>query len=85
MRGRGRAAHLSSRETGERCYERNDTDLVGVTCPWAGAQRSRVNQEQYPRTASQIALLASGAHRVGVRETPGSDLRMTVARETMAI
>ncbi|KRZ54435.1 hypothetical protein T02_4662 [Trichinella nativa] len=24
-------------------------------------------------------------HRVGVRETPCSDLRMTVARETMAI
>ncbi|KRX33810.1 hypothetical protein T05_13206 [Trichinella murrelli] len=42
------------------CYERNDTNLVGATCPRAGAQRSRVKQEQYPRTTGQIALLASG-------------------------
>ncbi|XP_003369216.1 conserved hypothetical protein [Trichinella spiralis] len=43
----------------------NDTDLVGVTCSWAGAQRLRVEQEQYPRTASQIGLLASGGTGLG--------------------
>ncbi|XP_003367304.1 probable deoxycytidylate deaminase [Trichinella spiralis] len=31
------------------CSGRNNTDLVGVTWPRAGAQKSRVGQEQYPR------------------------------------
>ncbi|KRZ96473.1 hypothetical protein T08_15845 [Trichinella sp. T8] len=47
------------------CYERNDTDLVRVTQPWAGAQWSRVEHEQCPRTAGQIAILASGGTGLG--------------------
>ncbi|KRY50038.1 hypothetical protein T03_1545 [Trichinella britovi] len=47
------------------CYERNDTDLVRVTQPWAGAQWSRVEHEQCPRTTGQIAILASGGTGLG--------------------
>ncbi|XP_003369199.1 putative succinate--CoA ligase [Trichinella spiralis] len=54
------------------CYERNDTDLVGATCPGAGAQRSWVKQEQYPRTAGQIALLTSGGTGLGSEGPPAA-------------
>ncbi|KRZ62320.1 hypothetical protein T02_1067 [Trichinella nativa] len=47
------------------CYERNDTDLVRVTQPWAGAQWSRVEHVQCPRTTGQIAILASGGTGLG--------------------
>ncbi|KRX12474.1 hypothetical protein T07_14875 [Trichinella nelsoni] len=50
------------------CSERNNTDLVGVTWPRAGAQKPRVGQEQYPRTAGQIAIWASGGTKLGGRE-----------------
>ncbi|KRX82027.1 hypothetical protein T06_12858 [Trichinella sp. T6] len=47
------------------CYERNDADLVRVTQQWAGAQWSRVEHEQCPRTTGQIAILASGGTGLG--------------------
>ncbi|KRX64227.1 hypothetical protein T09_9251 [Trichinella sp. T9] len=42
------------------CSGRNNTDPVGVTWPRGGTQKSRVGQEQYPRTTGQIAIWASG-------------------------
>ncbi|KRY27548.1 hypothetical protein T01_14755 [Trichinella spiralis] len=67
----------------ERCSERNNTDLVGVTWPRAGAQKSRVGQEQYPRIAGQIAIWASGGSDSG-SERPLAAPRSIVVRETIA-
>ncbi|XP_003369565.1 putative Alpha-amylase [Trichinella spiralis] len=52
------------------CSGRNNTDLVGVTWPRAGAQKSRVGQEQYPRIAGQIAIWASGGSESGSERPP---------------
>ncbi|KRY09010.1 hypothetical protein T12_14764 [Trichinella patagoniensis] len=59
------------------------TDLVGVTQPWAGAQGSLVEHEQYPHTNNRSLswrLAAPGwGHKYPLRQP-----RLTVARETMA-
>ncbi|KRY34762.1 hypothetical protein T01_1271 [Trichinella spiralis] len=65
------------------CSGRNNTDLVGVTWPRAGAQKSRVGQEQYPRIAGQIAIWASGGSESGSERPPAAP-RSIVVRETMA-
>ncbi|KRX78988.1 hypothetical protein T06_891 [Trichinella sp. T6] len=64
--------------------ERNNTDLVGVTWPGAGGQMSRVGRGQYLHTVGQIAISASGGPVRGRRD-PLWRLRMTVARQTMAV
>ncbi|KRY61372.1 hypothetical protein T03_7094 [Trichinella britovi] len=49
-----------------------------------GAQRSRTEEEQYPRTAGQIVISAPGDPEPG-SERPLRRLRMTVARQTMVV
>ncbi|KRX56696.1 hypothetical protein T09_7230 [Trichinella sp. T9] len=50
------------------CSERNNTDVVGVTWPRAGSQKSRVGRRQYPHTVGQIVISAYGGTNRGQRD-----------------
>ncbi|KRZ81328.1 hypothetical protein T08_9195, partial [Trichinella sp. T8] len=54
------------------CTGRNNIDPVCVTWPRGGTQKSRVGQEQYPRTAGQIAIWASGGSESGSERPPAA-------------
>ncbi|KRX32140.1 hypothetical protein T05_14406 [Trichinella murrelli] len=66
-----------------RCTPGKPGEVSDVTWPRAGAQKSRVRQEQYPRNAGQIAIWASGGSESG-SERPLAAPRSIVVRETMA-
>ncbi|XP_003371038.1 conserved hypothetical protein, partial [Trichinella spiralis] len=79
----GKPGESDSPIRGGGCSGRNNTDLVGVTWPRAGAQKSRVGQEQYPRIAGQIAIWASGGSDPGSERPPAAP-QSIVFLETMA-
>ncbi|XP_003370734.1 hypothetical protein Tsp_09945 [Trichinella spiralis] len=81
-RRRSRRRSLRNKIFNYLCSGRNNTDLVGVTWPRAGAQKSRVGQEQYPRIAGQIAIWASGGSESGSERPPAAP-RSIVVRETL--
>ncbi|KRX35002.1 hypothetical protein T05_7400, partial [Trichinella murrelli] len=66
------------------CSGRNNTDPVGVTWPRGGTQKSRVGQEQYPRTTGQIAIWASGGSESESERPPAAPRSIAFARQWRA-
>ncbi|KRX79040.1 hypothetical protein T06_3478 [Trichinella sp. T6] len=66
------------------CSGGKNTDPVGVTWPRGGTQKSRVGEEQYPRTTGQIAIWASGGSESESERPPAAPRSIAFARQWRA-